>query len=824
MNPRNRSKTARRAVPSQGLAIGKIVIPALSLALVAAPVAHAASDTWTGTSDALWSNTGNWLGGSVPGAGNTATFNSTSGNTTVDLGGGVTLGTLLFDTSSAAAYTIGSGGAGSQTLTLDTLAGGVQMNATVANDQVINANLALSTTGTYTIGLTNNSTTNTLTVAGGISASNAGTKVLTLAGSGNASVSGNITNGLGVVAITKSGAGTATLSGTNTFTGAITVNQGTLAINNSSALNIGTSLIKAGAQANTASTLTIGSGTTLTNNVNQFGGSAFAGSAGSSVGIINVQSGGALTVSSAGLAGGDIGGGANAAGALYNAGTVTNNAANSAGAGFFLGNGGASNYGYIYNTGTLTIAGRLNISQQAATSAGVVDIAGGTVTVNGTNQSANTGLQLGQNGGTSALNITNGGHLTYTKSTDTININNSANASYASVNVVGSGSKLIGTGAGTLTLNKGNNANDTATLTLANGGELDISSVTTGGTNGSNAFTFNNGTLKATAAGTLITTNVKTYVQSGGGTIDNGGVSTTIASPLLAVSGTGVTGITLTGGQTGYIGAPVVKITGGGGTGAAAIANFDPTTGTVTSITITSSGTGYTSTPTVTFVGGSGTIGTGAGTGALTATVQTGAVSSGGMTFTGSGTTTLTGANTYTGATAVNAGTLKVNGSIGASSGVTINGTGATLAGTGTVSGITLTSGTITPGDGGIGTLAASSLDWAGGNTLTFDLSAVDSTADLLSLSGALTKSGSGTYAFDFSGGTNGQTYTLINFGSNSGFSVGDFSVNSGISGTFGLSGTSLTFTAVPEPHEFAIAIVALLGVMVFIRRRNQQA
>jgi autotransporter-associated beta strand protein len=193
------------------------------------------------------------------------------------------------------------------------------------------------------------------------------------------------------------------------------------------------------------------------------------------------------------------------------------------------------------------------------------------------------------------------------------------------------------------------------------------------------------------------------------------------------------------------------------------------------------------------------------------------------LTKNGSGTQILTGTNTYVGATTISAGTLKVNGSIAASSGVTINGSGATLAGTGTVSGITLTSGTITPGDGGIGTLTASSLVWAAGNTLVFDLNSVNSTADLLSLSGALTKSGSGTYAFDFSGGLAGQTYTLINFGSNSGFSVGDFSVNSGISGTFGLSGTSLTFTAVPEAHEFAVAIVALLGVMIFIRRRNQQ-
>ena len=40
--------------------------------------------------------------------------------------------------------------------------------------------------------------------------------------------SGTLQNGGGTVALTKSGTGTLTLSGTNTYTGATTVNAGTL--------------------------------------------------------------------------------------------------------------------------------------------------------------------------------------------------------------------------------------------------------------------------------------------------------------------------------------------------------------------------------------------------------------------------------------------------------------------------------------------------------------------------------------------------------------------------------------------------------------------
>ncbi|MGC3990397.1 MAG: hypothetical protein QM796_12090 [Chthoniobacteraceae bacterium] len=148
----------------------------LGLSVIPLNSAFATSDTWTGSSSATWATNANWstTPATVPGSGDTATFSGASANTTIDLGSGVTIGALLFDTSSAAAYTIGTGS--SQTLTLGTVGNAITMNSTVANNQIIAASLALATTSTagttstyYTV--TNNSTTNSLTLSGGMHSS-----------------------------------------------------------------------------------------------------------------------------------------------------------------------------------------------------------------------------------------------------------------------------------------------------------------------------------------------------------------------------------------------------------------------------------------------------------------------------------------------------------------------------------------------------------------------------------------------------------------------------------------------------------------------------
>jgi autotransporter-associated beta strand protein len=227
------------ALSNRAFAIFFIVTILIALALLLAPKAGAANRNWNGGTDSAWSTNTNWSGpggGTVPVSGDTATFSGAgNGHTTISLGS-VTVKLIIFDTASAAAYTLGAS-VGAGTFTLND-AGGVSVTSTVVNNETINSNILLgdvnATSQTFTF--TNDSTTSNqlLTIAGGISSATTGTKALTVNGAGNTLISGNITNGTATISLTKGGTGQLTVTGSNSYTGATTIsaNGGTLKIDN----------------------------------------------------------------------------------------------------------------------------------------------------------------------------------------------------------------------------------------------------------------------------------------------------------------------------------------------------------------------------------------------------------------------------------------------------------------------------------------------------------------------------------------------------------------------------------------------------------------
>jgi hypothetical protein len=97
--------------------------------------------------------------------------------------------------------------------------------------------------------------------------------------------------------------------------------------------------------------------------------------------------------------------------------------------------------------------------------------------------------------------------------------------------------------------------------------------------------------------------------------------------------------------------------------------------------------------------------------------------------------------------------------------------------------------------------------------------------SDELALNGALTKGTAGTFNFTITqntGFSTSGTYTLITFGSDSGFSASDFSgAPTGME--FDLTSTSLLLDPIPVPEPSMAALLAIGGLMAVrqVRRRK---
>jgi hypothetical protein len=169
----------------------------------------------------------------------------------------------------------------------------------------------------------------------------------------------------------------------------------------------------------------------------------------------------------------------------------------------------------------------------------------------------------------------------------------------------------------------------------------------------------------------------------------------------------------------------------------------------------------------------------------------------------------LAGPNTYTGTTAINAGALVVQS--GASTGmdtVTIAGGASMYLDSTADAGPVVLQSNATLGIAG--TCTADALTWDGGGKLQARLGATDTIANI---PGALTKRAAGTYVIELidDGVLPDHTYTVLNFGSNSGFTASDFTVT-GIAGTISLTATELRLTTTALPPAYGATLTAAKG------------
>ncbi len=614
------------------------------------------------------------------------------------------------------------------------------------NNRVLNLS---GTTGGATV---DQSGTGLLKFTSNLTAGGAGLKTLNLLGStaGTGELSGIIPDSTVATSVFKGGSGKWTLSGASTFTGSLTVAGGTLDFSGSTGTNGGNGNFRIGTVTSTPAVLNILPGAALNNRFNLFVGDAGTGTGGGAV----YQSGGSLALSQ--VAGIDnLRVGSNSTGYGYynlSGGTVTSVQP-------AIGASLLDTVGVVDVTGgTFVATGQLHIAAGSASSSGLLNVTGGAVTA-GTDIRF-LQVQAGTAGATSQGVLNVGGGLGL--------------ASVTTGNAASVGLNLAQTN---------NVAGALGVANLLTNGTLTTGRVLGGQANPTTRLNFNGGTLKATAinSGTTFMTDANldvVNVFSGGGTIDNSDTAITISNGLLAPTGSGVNAITVSTGGSGYIGAPLVKITGGSGAGATGYATISG--GAVTGVTVTSRGIGYQNTDTlaVTFFGGGGT-----GAAATISGAQITANTSGGMTFAGgsSGSTTLSGTNTYTGSTSVSSGKLYVTGSLAAGSAVSVS-SGATLGGTGTVNGTATVAsgGNLEGGVASIGKLTLGGLNFSGAANVNLGI-----------LSNYVATSAVGVGAMNLSGGagavviniaslgtaTAGNTYKLFDYSSLGGAGFSGFSL-----------------------------------------------
>ena len=588
---------------------------------------------------------------------------------------------------------------------------------------------------------TTNLGTGGLTFNGGIlqtTATLSSSRLIAMTGAGTINTDGGtITTLSGVIsgagALTKSGTGDLVLSGTNTYAGGTTVSagklkgtttsiQGDVANNSQLEFNQGGDDTYAGVISGSGLLIKDGAGTVTLSGTNTY------------AGVTTISNG---TVSVA-----DVDANLGAGLLTFNGGTLQTTATLSSsrlvamtGAGTINTDVGTTTTlsGVISGAGALTKSGTGDLVLSGTnTYAGGTTFSAGTVTISDIDTTTNLGAGLLTfNGGTLQTTATlSSSRLIAMTGAGTINTDVGTTTTLSGV-ISGAGA-LTKSGTGDLVLS---GTNTYAGGTTFSAGTVTISDIDTTTNLGSGGLTFNGGTLQTTA--TLSSSRL--IAMTGAGTINTDvGTTTTLSGVIsgagaLTKSGTG--DLVLSGANT-YAGGTTFSA------GTVKISDIDTTTnlgsGGLTFNGGTLQTTATLSSSRLIAMTGAGTINTDVGTTTTLSGVISGA---GALTKSGTGDLVLSGANTYAGGTTFSAGTVKISDidtttNLG-SGGLTFN--GGTLQTTATLSSSRL-------------------IAMTGAGTINTDAGTTTTLSGVISGAGALTKSGTGDLVLSgtntYAGGT----------------------------------------------------------------------
>ena len=605
--------------------------------------------------------------GSLDIAGATNSVGSIAGNGSIILSGGALVvgsdntSTLFSGVISGASGLIKQG-----TATLTLSGANTYTGATTVNDGTLalNGGAAIANTGAVNLAASGaglvlgaNETIGSLTGVAGTTVALGGS-TLRVGDSGSTTFAGVLS---GTGGLTKQGTGTLTLSGANTYSGATTVNTGTLALG-------------AAERIRNQSAVTVAGGAT-------FNLAGFAETVGSIGGAGDVT-----------LGAGTLAAGGNNTSSVYS--------------GVISGTGGLVKEG----TGTLTLSGANTYTGATAVSAGTLALGAAeridnqsAVTVAGgaTFNLAGFGETVGSIGGAGNVAL---GAGTLTAGGD--------NTSSMFSGVMSGTGGLVKQGTGTLTLSGANTYGGSTTVNAGTLAILGGAAIADG-----SAMVMSGGILSLIADEAVGSLAGTSNVALGANTLAVGGNN---ASTLYSgvIGGTGGltkqgTGTLILSGANTYTGATAVSA-GTLALGAAERIDNQSAVTVAGGATFNLAGFGET----VGSIGGAGNVALGAGTltagGDNTSSMFSGVMSgTGGLIKRGTGTLTLSGTNTYSGATMVKAGTLAL--SDAELSGVIINESATTVSGMSLVSGGVQSSGALDLKSGASLTVSGTGFDWQGG-------------------------------------------------------------------------------------------------------------